>query len=152
MGYSTLLMGKGFDQPRNSVKQIVEFLTNNPNQTESEIQESVWGYYRYGYRQLESNKKYADLLRRAVAKGLVTRTEMKKNGSRFVYNVAPPITKQVELSQTSYRVEEYQDLNSGNVCELFQVVADGVLVYERDYGSVGSGIAQYVEDYLEFIS
>jgi len=152
MGYSTLLMGKGFDQPRNSVKQIIEFLTNNPDQTETEIQEKVWGYYRYAHRQLESNKKYADLLRRAVAKGLICRIEKKKNQSRFVYSIASPITKQVELNQTSYRVEEYEDRNSGNVCELFQVVADGVLIYERDYGSVGSGIAQYIEDYLEFIS
>ena len=63
MGYSTMLMGKGFDQPRNSVKQIVDYLKQNPNQTETEIQENVFGYYRYGYRQLESNKKYADLLR-----------------------------------------------------------------------------------------
>jgi hypothetical protein len=151
MGYSTMLMGKGFDQPRNSVKQIIEFLTNNPDQTETEIQQKVWGYYRYGYRQLESNKKYADLLRRAVAKGLVYRIKKKKNQSQFVYNIAPPITKQVELNQTSYRVEEYVDLNSGNVCELFQVVADGVLIYERDYGSVGSGIKEYIENYLDFI-
>jgi len=101
MGYSTMLMGKGFDQPRNSVKQIVEFLTNNPDQTESEIQQKVWGYYRYAYRQLESNKKYADLLRRAVAKGLVSRTEMKKDGSRFVYNVAPPVVEKVEVVQNT---------------------------------------------------
>ena len=101
MGYSTMLMGKGFDQPRNSVKQIVEFLTNNPNQTESEIQQKVWGYYRYAYRQLESNKKYADLLRRAVAKGLVSRTEMKKDGSRFVYNVASPVVEKVEVVENT---------------------------------------------------
>jgi hypothetical protein len=143
-------MGKGFDQPRNSVKQIVEFLTNNPDQTESEIQQKVWGYYRYAHRQLESNKKYADLLRRAVAKGLICRTEKKKNQSRFVYNVAPPITKQVELNQTAYRVEEYVDRNSGNVCELFQVVVDGILIYERDYGSVSSGIISYLKDYEQF--
>jgi hypothetical protein len=150
MGYSTLLMGKGFDQSRNSVKQIVEFLTNNPDQTETEIQEKVWGYYRYAHRQLESNKKYADLLRRAVAKGLICRIEKKKNRSRFVYNVASPISKQVELNQTAYRVEEYVDRNSGNVCELFQVVADGVLIYERDYGSVSSGIISYLKDYEQF--
>jgi len=53
--------------------------------------------------------------------------------------------------QTLYKVEEYTDRNSGNVCELFQVVVDGILVYERDYGSVGSGIQEYIEDYLEFI-
>ena len=38
MGYSTMLMGKGFDQPRNSVKQIVKYLIENPFQTETEIQ------------------------------------------------------------------------------------------------------------------
>ena len=156
MGYSTMLMGKGFDQPRNSVKQIVDYLKQNPNQTETEIQENVFGYYRYGYRQLESNKKYADLLRRGVAKGLIVRTEQKKNGSRFVYNVAPRVItpqtiKQANLNQTSYKIEEYVDGNSGNVCELFQVISDGTLVYERDYGSVGSGIKEYIEDYLEFI-
>jgi hypothetical protein len=152
MGYSTLLMGKGFDQPRNSVKQIVEFLTNNPDQTETEIQEKVWGYYRYADRQLESNKKYADLLRRAVAKGLICRTEKKKNQSRFVYNVAPPVTEQVKLNQTLYRIEEYEDKNSGNVCELFQIIIDGALVYERDYGSVGGGdVAEYIADYIEFL-
>ena len=101
MGYTTLLMGKGFDQPRNSVKQIIEFLTNNPDQTETEIQEKVWGYYRYADRQFEPNKKYADLLRRAVAKGLVCRIKQKKNQSRFVYNVAPPVVEKVEVVETT---------------------------------------------------
>ena len=136
MGYSTLLEGKGFDQPRNSVKQIIEYLTDNPNQTETEIQENVFDYYRNHPRTLESNKKYADLLRRGVAKGLIIRTEQKKNRSRFVYSVTPPVVasqvfvspniKEVQLNQASYRVEEYVDRNSGNVCELFQVVVEGV--------------------------
>jgi hypothetical protein len=52
--------------------------------------------------------------------------------------------------QTLYKVEEYTDKNSGNLCELFQVVVDGILVYERDYGSVGSGIIPYLEDYEQF--
>ena len=128
MGYSTLLEGKGFDQPRNSVKQIIEYLTDNPNQTETEIQENVFDYYRNHPRTLESNKKYADLLRRGVAKGLIIRTEQKKNGSRFVYNVAPQVItpqtiREANLNQTSYKIEEYVDGNSGNVCELFQVTA-----------------------------
>jgi len=101
MGYSTMLMGKGFDQPRNSVKQIIEFLTNNPDQTETEIQEKVWGYYRYAHRQLESNKKYADLLRRAVAKGLICRIEKKKNQSRFVYSVASLVVDKVEVVENT---------------------------------------------------
>ena len=153
MGYSTLLEGKGFDQPRNSVKQIIEYLTDNPNQTETEIQENVFDYYRNHPSTLESNKKYADLLRRAVAKGLIYRIKQKKNRSQYVYSVTPLFTKEDNfLNQTSYKVEEYIDKNSGNICELFQVVSEGSLVYERDYGSVGSGIKQYIEDYLDFIS
>ena len=144
---------------RNSQQEIVDYLKTTRFMSENEIQKDVWGYYRGGW---ESNKKYADLLRRGVAKGLIIRTEQKKNGSRFVYNVAPPVVvsqvfvspniKEVQLNQASYRVEEYVDRNSGNVCELFQVVVDGVLIYERDYGSVGSGIREYVDDYLDFIS
>jgi hypothetical protein len=101
MGYSTMLMGKGFDQPRNSVKQIVDYLRQNNFQTESEIQENVFGYFRNAPGQLESNKKYADLLRRGVSKGLICRTEKKKNQSRFVYNVAPPVVDKVEVVETT---------------------------------------------------
>jgi hypothetical protein len=87
MGYSTMLMGKGFDQPRNSVNQIVDYLKANPFQTESEIQQNVWGYFRN--ETWESNKKYADLLRRAVTKGLVNRVKHKKGRSQYVYFVVP---------------------------------------------------------------
>ena len=87
MGYSTMLMGKGFDQPRNSVKQIVDYLKQNNFQTESEIQENVFNYFRN--ETWESNKKYADLLRRAVNKGLVNRVKHKKGRSQYVYFVVP---------------------------------------------------------------
>ena len=87
MGYSTMLMGKGYDQPRNSVNQIVDYLKANPFQTESEIQQNVWGYFRN--ETWESNKKYADLLRRAVTKGLVNRVKHKKGRSQYVYFVVP---------------------------------------------------------------
>jgi hypothetical protein len=87
MGYSTMLMGKGYDQPRNSVKQIIDYLKANPFQTESEIQQNVWGYFRN--ETWESNKKYADLLRRAVTKGLVNRVKHKKGRSQYVYFVVP---------------------------------------------------------------
>ena len=89
MGYSTMLMGKGFDQPRNSVKQIVNYLKQNNFQTETEIQENVFDYFRNAYGQLESNKKYADLLRRAVSKGLVHRVKQRKGRSQYVYFVVP---------------------------------------------------------------
>jgi len=86
-----MLMGKGFDQPRNSVKQIIEFLIENPFQTESEIQENVFDYFRNAPRQLESNKKYADLLRRGLAKGYYKRfLWKKKSDSRNLYRYYVP--------------------------------------------------------------
>ena len=89
MGYSTMLLGKGFDQPRNSVKQIVEHLIKFPFQTESEIQEDLFGYYRN--ETWESNKKYADLLRRGLQKGLYKRfLWKKKSDSRSLYRYYVP--------------------------------------------------------------
>ena len=87
MGFTTMLLGKGFDQPRNSVNQIVNYLKQNNFQTESEIQENVFNYFRN--ETIESNKKYADLLRRAVSKGLVHRIKQRKGRSQFVYFVVP---------------------------------------------------------------
>ena len=89
MGYSTMLLGKGFDQPRNSVKQIVEHLIKYPFQTETEIQEDVFDYYRN--QTWESNKKYADLLRRGLQKGLYKRfLWKKKSDSRSLYRYYVP--------------------------------------------------------------
>ena len=89
MGYSTMLLGKGFDQPRNSVKQIVEHLIKFPFQTESEIQEDVFGYFRN--ETIESNKKYADMLRRGLRKGLYKRILWKtKSDSRALYRYYVP--------------------------------------------------------------
>jgi len=87
MGYSTMLLGMGFDQPRNSVNQVVEYLKKNNFQTESEIQENVWNYFRN--ETWLSNKKFADLLRRGLNKGLYYRVAHSKNKSRFVYFVVP---------------------------------------------------------------
>ena len=68
----------------NSVKEVVEFLEINPLSTETEIQEGVWGYYRGSMR--GSNKKYADLLRRGLRKGLYSRVEVENSGrSKFFY-------------------------------------------------------------------
>jgi len=70
--------------PYRSVKEIVNFLKQNPNQTESEIQEKVFGYYR-NYS-VYSNKKYADMLRRGLDKGLIKRIIWKKKSeSRELY-------------------------------------------------------------------
>jgi hypothetical protein len=70
--------------PYRSVNEIVEFLKTTNHQTESQIQEKVFGYYRnYSY---ESNKKYADMLRRGLQKGLYKRILWKrKSDSRALY-------------------------------------------------------------------
>ena len=89
MGYSSMLLGKGFDQPYRSVKEIVNFLIENPFQTESEIQEQVFDYFRN--ETWESNKKYADMLRRGMAKGLIKRIYWKrKSDSRPLYRYDVP--------------------------------------------------------------
>jgi hypothetical protein len=84
MGYSSMLLGKGFYQPYRSVKEIVNFLQTSNYQTESQIQEKVFGYYRNST--WESNKKYADMLRRGLQKGLYKRILWKKKSdSRNLY-------------------------------------------------------------------
>ena len=76
MGYSSMLAGRGFDQPYRSVKEIQEFLIQNSHSSESEIQQKVFGYFRN--ETWESNKKYADMLRRGLKKGLFKRIEWKR--------------------------------------------------------------------------
>ena len=89
MGYSSMLLGKGFDQPYRSVNEIVEHLIKFPFQTESEIQEDVFGYFRN--ETIESNKKYADMLRRGLRKGLYKRILWKtKSDSRALYRYYVP--------------------------------------------------------------
>lgn len=75
--------------PYRSVKEIVEYLTNNPNKTESEIQEDVFNYFRNST--WESNKKYADMLRRGLSKGLYKRYLWKmKSDSKPLYRYYVP--------------------------------------------------------------
>jgi len=88
MYWSNYNFGSGQSKKKsNSVKQIVEFLNEDVNfetnfATESEILENVFGYTRGSG---ESNKKYADMLRRGLDKGLYHRIAYKTDGSRFVY-------------------------------------------------------------------
>ena len=71
---------------QNSVKQIVEFLDLTVIATEGQIQKEVFGYYRKS-KGGEANKKYADMLRRGIKKGLYNRFKMKVPGmkSRVFY-------------------------------------------------------------------
>jgi hypothetical protein len=72
----------------NNQKQIVDFLLNNPLKTEREIQISVWGYDIK--KTFESNKKYADLLRRALRKKSIDRVKLKiKNKKEHWYYFIP---------------------------------------------------------------
>jgi len=66
--------------PYRSIKEIVDYLVENPFQTESEIQEKVFDYYRN--ETWESNRKYADMLRRGLKKGLISSVERKVVGTK----------------------------------------------------------------------
>ena len=68
----------------NTQQDIVDFLTANPGYyTENELHRRCFGYDRNNTN--ESNKKYADLLRRAYAKGLVTRRFQSGSTSRYLW-------------------------------------------------------------------
>jgi len=67
-------------------EEIVDYILNNPGKTENQIMEDIYGYYRWYSR--ESNKKYADCLRRAMGKDLIGRVKAKTNfGRRYIYFV-----------------------------------------------------------------
>jgi len=75
--------------PYRSVNEIVEFLIESPFKTETEIQEDVFDYYRS--QSFYSNKKYADMLRRGLDKGLYKRFLWKtKSDSRKLYRYYVP--------------------------------------------------------------
>jgi len=69
--------------PYRSVKEIANFLKDNPFQTETEIQQKVFGYFRSS--SYESNKKYADMLRRGLGKGLYKRILLQEDGDCRAY-------------------------------------------------------------------
>ena len=62
-------------------EEIVDFLKHNPGTPENSIMGSIYGFFRGSTR--ESNKKYADCLRRALHSGKIRREEVSKN--RFIY-------------------------------------------------------------------
>ena len=75
--------------PYRSIKEIVHHLIHNPFKTETEIQEEVFSYYRSG--SFYSNKKYADMLRRGLAKGMIKRIYWKRKcDSRSLYRYYVP--------------------------------------------------------------
>ena len=68
---------------RNSLKEILHTLAWKSFLTENEIMEVTFGYNRNEDR--SSNKKYADMLRRGMAKGLIKRIKANNTGVRSKY-------------------------------------------------------------------
>ena len=82
--------------PYRSVKEIIHFLVVHPFKTESEIQEQVFGYRR-GI-DFESNKKYADMLRRGLSKGLIKRISWRrKDDTRNLYFYYVPSSANINM-------------------------------------------------------
>jgi len=70
----------------NTQQDIVDFLTANPGfYSETELFKRCFGFDRNNHAPMESNKKYAELLRRAWAKGLVTRKLKAGSTSRYLW-------------------------------------------------------------------
>jgi hypothetical protein len=52
-----------------------------------------------------------------------------------------------------FNIVHYRDPWSGSECDMFVVTdGNGNKVYERDYGSTGTGFTEYVEDYFRYIN
>ena len=81
---------------QNSVQDMVEVLKVYGPMTENQINTKAFGYTRGA--SFGSNKKYADMLRRGMIKGIIDRVEMKNASTRtkFIYFAAKPI--QIECS------------------------------------------------------
>jgi len=75
-------------QERNSVMEMVDVLKRIGPMSENEINKAAFGYDRNGSN--SSNKKYADMLRRGLRKGIIDRIEWPSNAikygrDRFIY-------------------------------------------------------------------
>jgi hypothetical protein len=71
---------------QNSVQDMVEVLKVYGPMTENQINTKAFGYTRGA--SWGSNKKYADMLRRGLVKGIIDRVELPKNKSTrstFIY-------------------------------------------------------------------
>ena len=67
-------------------KEIVAYLKGNPGRTEAQIYKDIYDFDRKTCSVWDSNKKYADCLRRALAKKTVGRTKaLVGNRKVFIY-------------------------------------------------------------------
>ena len=68
----------------NSVHEIVDTLKKLGPMTETEVFKAAFGYDRNN--SMDSNKKYADMIRRGMKKGLISRVECEGLGkAKFLY-------------------------------------------------------------------
>jgi len=91
----------------NSVKQIEKYLNLTVLASESKIQREVFGYNRT--ESFESNKKYADMLRRGWYKDLYKRVEVSVPGvrSRIFYYKGSVNEMQTLLANRGETVESF---------------------------------------------
>jgi len=89
--YIILKDGSGRRTKKRMVNQdeIVEYLKENPCRKESEIFFDIYNFTRDGF---DSNKKYADCLRRALYSGKIERKRVKLKGidNRYYFRYYVP--------------------------------------------------------------
>ncbi len=91
----------------NSVHEMVDALKRIGPMTETEIHKAAFGYDRN--RSSQSNKKYADMLRRGLKKGIIDRMEWPKDAikhgrAQFIYYATrtPEVECSAELDNAMY--------------------------------------------------
>mgnify|MGYP003639770556 FL=1 len=96
-----------FERKNNSVIQMVDALKRVGPMTETEIHKAAFAYDRN--RSSQSNKKYADMLRRGLKKGIIGRMEWPKDAikygrAQFIYYATrtPEVECSAELDNAMY--------------------------------------------------
>lgn len=85
----------------NSIKQIIDTLRQGSFMTENEIMRITFGYNRN--MTWESNKKYADMLRRGLDKGIIKRVRIDSWGrEKYFYYLPEQERGIVDLVRRSY--------------------------------------------------
>jgi len=95
----------------NSVHQMVEVLKRIGPMTENEIHQTAFGYDRNN--SFGSNKKYADMLRRGMRKGLIRRVEMAHDGVNLTrINTKPTRSRSIYYATRIPEVECSMELDN----------------------------------------
>ena len=104
--------------------EIIDFLKRNPGCSENTIMASVYGFFRKTSR--ESNKKYADCLRRALDSGKIRREEVKGKSYRFIYfiNDIPKVEPKKDIVYSSQIKNDNMSKELKVTTELKKVLLD----------------------------